>query len=228
MAQITRGKQIVATSIILLLTAIGFTCAVVGLVKLPKCRYGSPACYFIVEVCAYSNIKDAPKTPGTQIGSSVITAVTHGKMGSKTPPPPVKQPDFCPKVTKSRAIEGSSSTAAEQLAIPILAVITACIPAIVSFGSILCVPKYLPFLEFVKIMLATSLVLLILGIQTVQNLTFDCRWWGDGHHGNAQKCHDGLNLYVAATALLMLGQCVLLVVSVHFMELTRRSIVKDL
>ena len=30
------------------------------------------------------------------------------------------------------------------------------------------------------------------GVRTVQQLTFDCRWWNNNLHGNSQSCHDGL------------------------------------
>merc|ERR1712205_47206 len=142
------------------------------------------------------------------------------------PPGTGPRPDFCRQVNKLRAIEGSSEYGSEQLAIPILAVAAACVPAFLMLAGLLFVPKYLPWLECAKVWLAGSMVLLVLGIDTVQGLTFDCRWWGNQHHGNAQSCHDGLNLYIAATLLLLCGQIILLVCAVHFMEVTRREIMK--
>jgi hypothetical protein len=78
--------------------------------------------------------------------------------------------------------------------------------------------KALGLLETSKVFLATNMVFLVLGIRAIQDLTFDCRWWGNQHHGNAAKCHDGFNLYIAATALLALAHLCVLIVSVRFVE----------
>ena len=56
----------------------------------------------------------------------------------------------------------------------------------------------------------------------------DCRWWGDQHHGNADACHEGLNLYVAATMLLLLGQLILMGVSVYFIGHSSRPLAEPL
>lgn len=74
---------------------------------------------------------------------------------------------------------------------------------------------------------AASLAFLVLGIFTVHDLTFDCRWWGDHHTGNAQQCHDGLNLYVAASVMLIVGQAVLLLVSIQLVETTHYEMLKS-
>jgi hypothetical protein len=60
-----RVKELSAVIIICVLTVIGLVCASVGISVLPKCRYGAPDCYFIVEVCAYSDIGHAPPTPNS-------------------------------------------------------------------------------------------------------------------------------------------------------------------
>ena len=153
-------------------------------------------------------------------------------------------------------VQGSSGTSVEQLAIPVLAVALSAVPAVVTLISISFCPAYIGLLEFSKYSLAVSSVFLILGVESIQTLTFDCRWgqplcrtialsdlpslyrwWGDQHHGNADACHEGklvlrycplsaaglishdppgLNLYVAATLLLLLGQVILMGVSVYF------------
>ena len=67
-------------------------------------------------------------------------------------------------------------------------------------------------------------------LRVVQDLTFDCRWWGDVHHGNSavqhyfaltqharlgdvlsnvlgwKACHEGLNLYSIAIAVFLFSQ----------------------
>jgi len=121
------------------------------------------------------------------------------------------------EVLKLRAIEGGSDYSAEQLAIPILAVCLAAVPAgLTFFGTLF--NQALGLLETSKIFLATNLVFLILGIRSIQSLTFDCRWWGDHHHQNSKACHDGFNLYIAATAFLVAAHLCVLIVSVRFVE----------
>jgi hypothetical protein len=68
-----KTRELAAVTIICVLTMIGLVCASVGVHVLPKCRYGSPECYFIVEICAYSDIKNAPATPGT--GTAAVTSL---------------------------------------------------------------------------------------------------------------------------------------------------------
>ena len=62
---------------------------------------------------------------------------------------------------------------------------------------------------------------LLMCIRIVDNLTFDCRWWSDRHHGNGDECHTGLNLYVAGSVLLISCQMALLALSVLFIEKER-------
>jgi len=131
----------------------------------------------------------------------------------------------CVDVLKMRAIEGSSDYSAEQLAIPILATCLASIPAVLTFlGTML--DHALPLLETSKIFLAMNTVFLVLGVRAVQDLTFDCRWWGNWHHGNGQACHDGFNLYIAAAIILSVAQLSLLVISVRFVENERYMMVQ--
>eukprot|EP00657_Telonema_sp_P-1_P000232 TRINITY_DN1041_c0_g1_i1.p1 TRINITY_DN1041_c0_g1~~TRINITY_DN1041_c0_g1_i1.p1 ORF type:complete len:123 (-),score=49.10 TRINITY_DN1041_c0_g1_i1:71-439(-) len=94
-----------------------------------------------------------------------------------------------------------------------------------SLGTLL--DKALPLLETSKIFLAMNTVFLVLGVRGVQDLTFDCRWWNDTHHGNAAKCHDGFNLYIAAALILSIAQLSLLVISVRFVESERYSMIHD-
>merc|ERR1712178_79034 len=125
--------------------------------------------------------------------------------------------DGCLYTLKLRAIEGSNDVSAEQLAIPILSTCLACIPAMLTcLGMVF--DKALGLLEASKVFLATNLVFLVLGIRAIQDLTFDCRWWGDQHHHNSTACHDGFNLYIAATTLLAAAHLCVLIISVRFVE----------
>jgi hypothetical protein len=125
--------------------------------------------------------------------------------------------DGCLYTLKSRAIEGSNDMSAEQLAIPILSTCLACIPAMLTcLGMVF--DQALGLLEASKVFLATNVVFLVLGIRAIQDITFDCRWWGDQHHGNSKKCHEGFNLYIAASALLVAAHFCVLIISVRFVE----------
>merc|ERR1712216_153967 len=126
----------------------------------------------------------------------------------------------CLESVKSRAIEGSNDYSAEQLAIPILSTCLSCIPAILTcLGTMF--DKALGLLEASKVFLASNLVFLVLGIRAIQDLTFDCRWWGNQHHGNAKACHDGFYLYIAAASLLAVAHLFVLIISVRFVENAR-------
>merc|ERR1719253_1638321 len=137
------------------------------------------------------------------------------------------EPGKCYKQLKMRAIEGSSDYSAEQLAIPILATVLSAIPAILTFVGTMLDKEALALLETSKIFLAMNGVFLIIGCRTIQDLTFDCRWWGDFHHGNGAECHDGFNLYIASAILLCIAQTLLLVVSIRFVEQERYSMVNN-
>eukprot|EP00657_Telonema_sp_P-1_P001722 TRINITY_DN14398_c0_g1_i1.p1 TRINITY_DN14398_c0_g1~~TRINITY_DN14398_c0_g1_i1.p1 ORF type:complete len:148 (-),score=31.32 TRINITY_DN14398_c0_g1_i1:84-527(-) len=130
----------------------------------------------------------------------------------------------CPKhqVIKSKAIEGSSENGAEQLALPILAVAFAMMVSLVAFVGVILGRSWIPALETVKLCLAVSMLFLVLGARTVQSLTFDCRWWGSQHHGNSQKCHDGMALYVSGAVLLFVAQLGITGTVLHFLEHERK------
>jgi len=180
------------------LTVIGIILASSGMATLPKCRYGVSECYFRVQNCAYPDPDADPDTP-----------------------------EKCQSTLKMRAIEGSSDYSAEQLAIPILATCLSSIPAVLTFVGTMLDKEALPILETSKIFLAMNGVFLVIGIRTIQDLTFDCRWWADRHHGNGQECHDGFNLYIASTIFLAIAQLLLLFVSIRFVEQERYQMMND-
>merc|ERR1712086_1240527 len=189
-----RTQQITAAGVCLFFTVVGLLCGVVSFIALPRCRYGDKECYFKVEVCAYTDISQAPATPSTA------------------------PPDFCHMVTKLRAIEGSSGHGAEQLAIPILAVLFSVVSPIVTFVGVLSGKSMIPAVETVKVCLSVSMLLLVIGCRAIQDKTFDCRWWNNNHHGNSQACHDGLSLYVVSAICLFLAQVGTTLTAIHFLE----------
>ena len=81
--------------------------------------------------------------------------------------------------------------------------------------------KGLALMETGKVFISINITSLLMCIRIVDNLTFDCRWWSDRHHGNGDECHTGLNLYVAGSVLLISCQMALLALSVLFIEKER-------
>jgi len=81
--------------------------------------------------------------------------------------------------------------------------------------------KALGLMETGKVFIAVNITMLLMSIRIVDNLTFDCRWWADRHHGNSEECHTGLNLYVVGAVLLVACQMALLALSVLFIEKER-------
>jgi len=180
-------------SVALVLTVIGMWVAFSGIKILPKCRFGEAECYFRVEIDGHEYMK-------------------------------------------KRAIEGSTSNkgsgigepimGAEALAIPILAVASAAVPATLCFAAViidgsghLChknVPVDLHSSS--KIIVGFVVALLFIGVRIIQDLTFDCRWWRDGLHGNESVCHTGLSLYILAVCIFMVGQVLVVVVSTSSVE----------
>jgi len=207
-----RTQQITAAGVCLFFTVVGLLCGVVSFIALPKCRYGDKECYFKVEVCAYTDISQAPATPST---APPFSSSVNLKPQNK---PNVKPPDFCHMVTKLRAIEGSSGHGAEQLAIPILAVLFSVVSPIVTFVGVLSGKSMIPAVETVKVCLSVSMLLLVIGCRAIQDKTFDCRWWNNNHHGNSQACHDGLSLYVVSAICLFLAQVGTTLTAIHFLE----------
>eukprot|EP00658_Telonema_sp_P-2_P016906 TRINITY_DN16548_c0_g1_i1.p1 TRINITY_DN16548_c0_g1~~TRINITY_DN16548_c0_g1_i1.p1 ORF type:complete len:236 (+),score=56.43 TRINITY_DN16548_c0_g1_i1:194-901(+) len=205
-----RKQHITAAAVCLFITLVGFMCAVVSFVTLPKCRYGDKDCYFQVKVCAYSDIKKAPPTLSTQLQGGAFF-----KEASKEPS---SAPDVCMMVPKIRSIEGSSESGAEQLAVPILAVAFSVVSPVVALVGTLLGRWWISALETLKICLAASMLFLVIGARTVQKLTFDCRWWHNDLHDHSQKCHDGMALYAAAAVLLFVAQLGTVGTVVHYLE----------
>merc|ERR1711934_473982 len=162
---------------------------------LPRCRFGDAKCYFKVEICT-------PTLPSGQ---------------------------KCEPEMKKRSIEGSENSdedggvgepfsGAEALAIPALAVAMTALPALTTSVGLLFKKMTTDILSISKVLVGVSLSMLFIGVRTIQDLTFDCRWWNDNLHGHGEKCHHGLNLYIAAVCLFVIAQITPLVVATHALE----------
>eukprot|EP00656_Telonema_subtile_P044589 TRINITY_DN5083_c0_g1_i3.p1 TRINITY_DN5083_c0_g1~~TRINITY_DN5083_c0_g1_i3.p1 ORF type:complete len:398 (+),score=72.00 TRINITY_DN5083_c0_g1_i3:98-1291(+) len=126
----------------------------------------------------------------------------------------------CRPEFRQRAIEGSGThpvLGSEQLAIPLLAVLFSCIPPVVAAVTVM-VKRNMWLLDAGKYMLGVTMCLLCVGVDVLQRKTFDCRWWNDTHHGNADACQRGLGLYVAGTLLIIMSEMALLLLFTRMYE----------
>eukprot|EP00656_Telonema_subtile_P000503 TRINITY_DN10235_c0_g1_i2.p1 TRINITY_DN10235_c0_g1~~TRINITY_DN10235_c0_g1_i2.p1 ORF type:complete len:241 (-),score=76.31 TRINITY_DN10235_c0_g1_i2:195-917(-) len=174
---------------------IGFVVGVVGIEVIPKCRYGDRDCYFTVKLCPFNS------------------ASPRIKHEHDTGP-------ACVNVLKTRAVEGSSDVSGEQFGLPVCALVISLIPCVLTMVAVL-FDKALALLEVGKVCVAVNIAVMLMAIRIVDNVTFDCRWWADKHHGNSDQCHNGLALYVVGTVLLIAAQISLLTLAVIFVERER-------
>ena len=116
----------------------------------------------------------------------------------------------CHQAFKLRAIEASGPHGLEPLALPLFSVSVSLIAPVLVLCAVCTGKTALAFLEAGKIMIAAGIVLMTLSILHVQNLTHDCRWWGDHHHHHAQRCHQSFALFVSSTMLMGVSQAILL------------------
>merc|ERR1712166_1411439 len=186
---------------ILVVSMIGFAVAVVGIDVIPKCRYGESACYFTVKLCPFNAVRDRI--------SAVHESIASGPS--------------CVSILKTRAVEGSSTVSGEQFALPIFALLISLVPCVLTLVSVI-FNKALAMLEIGKVFVAINISVLLMTIRIVDNVTFDCRWWADRHHGNADECHTGLALYVVGSVLLIASQISLLTLAVIFVEHERKAL----
>jgi len=176
------------------LAGLGFSLS--GVWLLPKCRYGDNECYFGVNICV------------------VPDSVEQQSDIDQTAEP------ICTLETRQRAIEGSSShplLGSEQLAIPLFALLVSCVPAILAAATVF-VQRSIALLDAGKLVLAVTLSMLCISVDILQRKTFDCRWWHDSHHGNAEACKQGLSLYVVGSLLIILSQIGLLILFTRMYE----------
>merc|ERR1712216_502991 len=106
-----------------------------------------------------------------------------------------------------------------------MAVAVSCIPAVLASTTFF-VQRSIALLDAGKMVLAVTLSMLCIGIDVIQRKTFDCRWWHDGHHGNADQCKHGLVLYIIGALLIISSQIVLLVLLVWMYEWEMRELVQ--
>merc|ERR1712054_554536 len=67
-------------------------------------------------------------------------------------------------------------------------------------------------------------ILLVIGVVTVNSLTFDCRWYVDTLHGNRVECASGQQKVLAGAVLLFICQGILLLGILIFLELERKRV----
>jgi len=184
---------------IALVSCVGFIISINGIATIPKCRYGEPSCYFSVKLCPFDS-------PSTRISASNAVGGPQ-----------------CVTSLRTRAVEGSSQWSGEQFALPIFVQLMALLPCLLTLIAVV-FDKAFVLIEIGKIFVAVNISVLLMTIRIVDNVTFDCRWWGDRHHGNADECHTGLALYVVGSVLLIASQVSLLTLAVIFVEHERKAL----
>lgn len=160
-------------------------------------RYGERDCYFQVEICF--------PTEASEVAEGDSSALLEPE---------------CRWELRQRAIEGWSDhpvVGSEQLIIPLLALLVSCGPAILA-GITVMMQRSIALVDAGKYVLAVTMCLLFIGIDSLQRKTFDCRWWHDSHHGNTELCQRGLLLYVCGTLLIIVSEFVLLMLFTRLYE----------
>merc|ERR1712205_234000 len=66
--------------------------------------------------------------------------------------------------------------------------------------------------KWVQFFITGCAVAMLLSIQVVDEVTFDCRWW---RNTNQDKCKSSFNTYVAGAFFMCLAQVCLLVLSIY-------------
>jgi hypothetical protein len=178
---------------------IGMSVGLAGISSLPKCRYGSPTCYFFVKVCD-ADLLD-----------------------------PNKNRQTCMWVPKNKAIEGSDDDGVESLVVPIIAMVLGLIPGLALVVSMVIGNERTLFalLEFSKMFCAFDFLLLIIACMYLNGLTWDCRWFSNSLSGNKDECERGYTMYIVGACFIFICEFVLLFATVGIASDERRSRAQD-
>merc|ERR1711988_1786567 len=157
-----------------------------GIATLPKCRYGSPSCYFFVQVCDSALLNSA------------------------------EDRQTCMWVPKNRAIEGGDDDSVESLVVPIIAMVLGLVPGIALVVSMVIRNErtLLALLEFSKMFCAFDFLLLIIACMYLNGLTWDCRWFPNEQSNSQDECEKGYAMYIVGSCFIFLCEFVLLFATV--------------
>merc|ERR1711988_1242374 len=166
-----------------------------GIATLPKCRYGSPSCYFFVQVCDSALLNSA------------------------------EDRQTCMWVPKNRAIEGGDDDSVESLVVPIIAMVLGLVPGIALVVSMVIRNErtLLALLEFSKMFCAFDFLLLIIACMYLNGLTWDCRWFPNEQTQTQDECERGYSMYVVGACFIFVCEFVLLFATVGIGADERRN-----
>lgn len=184
----------------LVISIIGMSVCAAAVAEIPKCKYGTVNCYFFVQVCGESYFNMNKVNPYT-----------------------------CAWISKQRAVEGSSDSGVEQLALPLVASIFSLVPGIALVASTIIRNErcLLGMLEAGKSFIVFSCLLLVISVVSVNYHTFDCRWFPNEIHGNADECNGGYVKLIVGVSLIFVCQSLLLGGIIVFGEMERRRVRSD-
>jgi len=170
-----------------------------GISQLPKCKYGDARCYFFVKIC------DADLMSG----------------GSNQP--------ACFYVAKRRKTEGGTENGLEQVAIPFMSSAMGLIP-----GPILVIAMAMRnerclfgMLDYGKMFILFNLVTMVMSVQQMNKLTWDCRWYDEEYHPDQWKCGGAYDKYLLGTCFLFAGELTLLIGLVIYSEIEKKRVNQD-
>lgn len=194
------GHELGVSIVFLIISIVGMCMMSVAVAQLPKCKYGDVRCYFFFKVCSESYFNSNGRNPYT-----------------------------CAWVSKNRAIEGSSDSGVEQLALPLAATIMALIPAITLVITTVIRNErvMLGLLEAGKAFIVFNCIILAVACAQINKLTFDCRWYPNEYTGNYDNCTEGFVKFIAGSCIIFVCQLVLLGGIIMYGENERRRVRGD-
>jgi len=138
-------------------------------------------------------------------------------------------PYTCAYVAKYRSIEGSTEEGLDQLIMPIIAAGFSLLPGVTLLISTIIRNErsVLALLEAGKVFIIFIVVLWVLGMYTIYQLTFDCRWYDDKLHGNQDACNNGATKYNAGASISIVVMVLLLAGITASSEVQRRAVRND-
>merc|ERR1711907_902689 len=189
------GWSLFLAIVVMLTCWVGMAISLSGIADLPKCKYGVPRCYFFVQVC------DDMLELGT---------------GQQS----------CVWMPKQRKTEGATEDGLEQVTVPIMASCLGIVPGMVLVVAMIIRNERCLFalIEIGKMFIAFDIILLVVSCMQMDELTWDCRWWGSEHHPDSDKCEGAFEKYVVGTTFIFITEFLLLCGGIAYAEMERKRV----
>lgn len=176
---------------------IGMAVGLAGVSTLPKCRYGSPDCYFFVQVCD-ADLND------TNQQTCLWVPKNRAVEGSDD--------------------DGVEALVVPIVAmvLGILPGLALVISMVISNERSL-----FALLEFSKMFCAFDFLLLIISCMHVNRLTWECRWYDNANTLNQNECEKGYDMYIVGACFIFVCEFVLLFATVGIAQDERKNRAQD-